>query len=180
MRSHFENVMDKSFERAFSLNLNRLKLGRNDEEFSLNKDFLSHFALSIVQDCEVVAKLEIQKYASHLDVKFVIDGTVVVECDRCVEEMQLPVHNETRVLYSFDKNIKETEDVEVIYVDEKEPSLTLVQELYDFLCIAVPFRKVHEDIGTPCADFISKYIVNTQDEVEVEQDIEEEEEDFLD
>lgn len=173
--------MDKSFERAYSLTLNRLKQGRNEEIFSLDKAFVSHFALSFVQDCVAEARVEIFKSNAQLDVVFHISGKVLVACDRCLEDMWLPIQNETRIIYSFDKHFKDSDDLEVIYVEEKEVNLTLVQELYDFLCTAIPFRKVHEDVKENCPDFVSKYIINQNEiEDELEADFEEDEEDEID
>ncbi|MBX7240099.1 MAG: DUF177 domain-containing protein [Bacteroidia bacterium] len=163
--------MDKSFEKIFSLNLNRIKTGLNHEQFELNGDFFSHFENTPVQDCGLKADLEIHRTDSHIDVKFHIHGYVVVSCDRCADDMKLPLDTQERVIYSFSEKMKDAGDTEVLYVDEKATELTLVQELYDFVCIALPFRKVHEDIGENCDPEIMKYIISDSGDDDNEKEI---------
>ncbi len=156
--------MDKAFEKMFSLNLNRIKNGLNHEQFKLNGDFFAHFENSPVQDCNLTADLEVNRTESHIDVKFLIHGFVVVSCDRCADDMKLPLDSQEGVIYSFNEKMKDSEDAEILYVNEKATELTLVQELYDFVCIALPFRKVHEDIGEECDPEVMKYIITETDE----------------
>jgi len=131
----------KSFERQYSLNVARLKLGSNTDEFEVNDDFFQHFDQDIIQGSNVHVDLGIYKSSTHLDVTFSFDGTVRVACDRCGELYDQPIQEKQRIFYAFDENMK-FEGYEVMYVDAAEPWLSIVQELYDFIHLAVPLRRV--------------------------------------
>lgn len=156
--------MDKSFEKTYSLNPARLKIGHNIELFELDGAFFSHFENESIQDCSIKAELEIIRNEFQLDVSFYIHGEVTVACDRCAEDMKLPIALKERVIYSFNEKLKDVDNLEIIFVNEKAPFISIVQELYDFVCIAIPFKKVHEDVGETCNPEIMKYILPDTEE----------------
>ncbi len=138
-------------------------MGHNEEKFLVNNEFLTHFETTYIEDCEVEAVLTVHKYLSHLDTTFQLKGWVQVACDRCLELIKIPIVSEQRIIYSFSKKMDETEEMEVIYIAESEPYISLVQDLYDFIGIAVPFRNVHEDISEECDPKIMQYITGVSD-----------------
>lgn len=160
--------MDKSFEKAYYLQHSMLRLGNSQATYTLQKDFFSHFEHSPIQNADVTVHLDIVKYETHLDVKFHIEGKVEVECDRCMEWMNYPISGEERVIYSFDKSMKFSESDDVVYANPKESNISLVSDIYDFVCISLPLRKVHEDIEEQCSEEILKYIVGQVEEEEEE------------
>ena len=155
--------MKKAFERQYSLEVPKLRMGHNSEKFIVNSEFLAHFETTYIEDCEVEAVVEVQKYLSHLDTTFLLNGWVKLECDRCLEVIKVPIVSSQRVIYSFSEKVEETDDLEIIYVSESEPYISLIQDLYDFIGIAIPFRNVHEDIGEQCDPKIMQYITGESD-----------------
>ncbi len=155
--------MKKAFERQYSLDVPKLRMGHNEERYIVNSEFLTHFETSYIEDCEVDAVVQVEKYHSHLDTKFHLKGWAQVECDRCLELIKIPIESNHRVIYSFSEKMEETDDMEVIYISENQPHISLVQDLYDFIGIAIPFRNVHEDIGEQCDPKIMQYITGESD-----------------
>ena len=162
--------MDKSFEKKYSLILNRLQNGLNHESFMLDGSFFSHFEHAPIQDCSLTIELDIFKSDDRLEVTFHISGAVVASCDRCAEDMNLPVSSEEKIIYAFSEKMKEAGDTEMMYLNPLSAELVLVQECYDFSCIAVPFRKVHEEVGETCNPEVMKYIIKDSEEEEKEID----------
>lgn len=132
---------DRAFERKYSINIARLKRGKHSEAFEIDRAFFEQMSTSLISEGNVTARLEMEKYGTHLDVKFFINGTVQVECDRCGQPYPQAVAEERRIIYAFSESMKFS-GYEVIYVDPEEPNLSLVQELYDFVHLALPMRKV--------------------------------------
>ncbi|RMG26801.1 MAG: DUF177 domain-containing protein [Bacteroidetes bacterium] len=133
--------MDKSFERTYSINVARLKPGAHEDSFLLDSDFFSHFAGSLIEKGNVRANLDLIRYGTHLDVTFRFEGHIWLPCDRCGEEYSHAIRQQERIIYAFDEEMK-FEGYEVMFVDRMEPALSIVQELYDFLTISVPLRRV--------------------------------------
>ena len=59
-----------------------------------------------------------------------ISGSVTVACDRCLEDLELPV------VTSFEES----------YVPDGA-ELDLSQDVYDYVCISLPLKRVHPDQG---------------------------------
>jgi uncharacterized metal-binding protein YceD (DUF177 family) len=163
--------MKNAFEKSYSISLSRLKQGKNEFSFTVNSEFFVHFPYSPVKDGLLSVELLIQKATSHLSADFYLKGYLMLDCDRCMEEMQYPIRFHQRVIYSFDEKMQESEDAEIVYVDETESELYFSQDIYDFVCISIPFRKVHEDIGLSCNPMVMKYILPPEEaESEKEND----------
>lgn len=132
---------DRIFDQHYSLNLARLKPGRQSETFELDRAFFEHLDFSPIKEGSLSATLDIVKYDRHLDVKFHIAGFVKLDCDRCLEPYDQEVDTTQRIIYAFDPDTR-FDDTEVITVEEDEQELSVVQELYDFIQIALPLRRV--------------------------------------
>lgn len=132
---------DRAFERKYSLNVARLKKGSHNEQFEIDRTFFEQMPNSLISEGAVQAELELVKYGTHMDAKFRLGGQVEVECDRCGQPYSQAIETERRIIYAFSPSLK-FDGLEVIYVDPDEPELSLIQELYDFVHLAVPMRKV--------------------------------------
>ncbi len=135
---------DRMFERTYSLNVARLGPGPHQEEYTLDASFFAHFDQSPIEKAEVKVVLDLYRYPGHIDAQFVLSGEVEVSCDRCGEPYLQSVDGASfRIFFSFEEG-KEFDDEEVIYVERDEAQLLLTQELYDFVNLALPIRKVPE------------------------------------
>lgn len=134
---------DQKFNNLYSLNLAQLSLGKQEESFELNRSFFEHFDFGLSQNGQVQATLQIHKYEHHLDVTYLLKGSVEVACDRCLEPYLQPIDSEHRLIYSFDPEQK-FEDTEVIQVKDDLTPLLIAQELYDFTQVSLPLRRVPE------------------------------------
>ncbi len=132
---------DKSFERQYSLNIARIKQGKSQEQFEVPGIFFDRFEQDTIQDASIKVTLDIVKTSSHLDVTFHFKGYVEIPCDRCGQLYHHPIDEHQRIFYAFDEDMK-FEGYEVMYVHPQEPALSIVQELYDFINLAVPLRRV--------------------------------------
>lgn len=134
---------DKSFERQYTVNVARLKLGEHTDEFFVGSEFFEYFQHDLIQDASVKVSLKIRKNESHLDVTFLLSGSIILPCDRCSEPYPHQIDASPRVFYAFDEDFK-AEGQEVMYVDPNEAYLSIIQELYDFINLEVPLRRVPE------------------------------------
>jgi len=134
---------DRAFERRFSINVARLKEGRHEEAFDIDDEFFAYMASDLIPRGRAHATLEMTKYSSHIDARFAIGGEVEVQCDRCNQPYMQPIEQQRNVIYSFDPDLK-FDNQEVIYVEPDETELSVKQELYDFVHLALPMRRVPE------------------------------------
>lgn len=160
---------DRKFEREYSLNVVRLGLGKHQDSFKIDDSFFAHFEQSMVREGELEVVLNIEKFPTHLDVGFHIKGAAMLACDRCGSPYSHAVDHQFRIIYSFDPDL-DFEGYEVMHVKEQESHLVLVQELYDFVHLAIPMRKVPPKEVHLCAPEVLKMLGLTEEGEPIEQD----------
>jgi uncharacterized metal-binding protein YceD (DUF177 family) len=152
-------VVDKSFDRTYSLELPKLPLGSSEHEFEIGDDFFGHFEFSPVKAGKVHVKAVVIKYTTHLDVTFTFDGHIQLECDRCTELYPHPIHVTQRVIFTFeDVPGLEEEHEDIKSVSREEPILPLAEEFYDFINLEAPLRKVPPTDVHLCAPEVLKLL----------------------
>ena len=166
---------ERRFEEKYSLHLPQLKLGKQQETFELDRSFFEHFEYGLSESGSVKAVLDIHKYERHLDVKLHLTGTMELPCDRCLEPYPQPIDTTHRLIYSFDPDQK-FEATEVIQVSEDEPLLSVAQELYDYVHVSLPLRRVPPKSVHQCNPEVLKVLGLDPDGNPLEADDQEEQE----
>jgi uncharacterized metal-binding protein YceD (DUF177 family) len=76
------------------------------------------------------------------EMNFQIDGVVMVPCDRCLDDMEVPINTNNRLVVKFGNEYAEESD-EVVIVPEEEGSINIAWFLYEFIALAIPMKHVH-------------------------------------
>lgn len=139
-----------------------MKIGPKQDEFKVDKLLFDQFDTSLITDGDVDVQLKMHRYATHLDVRFFFDGKVEVPCDRCLESYFQPIQNESRIIYTFDPEMN-FEGYEVMHVHEGETRLSLAQEFYDFITLALPLRLIPEEKIHQCSPEVLKLLSDKVD-----------------
>lgn len=121
-----------------------LSEGLHEYEFKLNQDFFKNFDGSEVKEGNLTIQVHFTNKPSLLEFEFIINGTVNVLCDRCLDDFGLVIHakNELNVIIS-DIEIDSTEDI--VYISKSESEFDLSQYIYEYVILAIPYKKVHEN-----------------------------------
>ena len=100
-------------------------------------------------DAHLDAEVKVEKSGRYIGVDCEVTGDVVVECDRCLDELELPVDVEIllSVKYGTEESSEEPQpgEREVIFVPETDAELDLSQIIYDYVCLSLPMQRTHED-----------------------------------
>lgn len=123
----------------FIVKLNDLKAGANRFEWVADDEFFAKFENSEVLGASVNADVKMVNRGVTVEVECVLNGSVTVPCDRCLEDLELPV----------DTSFEET------YAPESD-ELDLSQDVYDFVMISLPMQRVHDEGG--CNEETIKYL----------------------
>lgn len=139
--------------RVLTIELPKLKNGKNEFHFEIGKQFFVHFESSLVQEGRVSVTLQLFKSLNQLDAHFRFQGEIELLCDRCMIPFAYPIDREQRLIYAYRDSSgiedNESED-EVIYMEPKNHELNISQEVYDFICLEVPIRKVPAGCEEDC------------------------------
>ncbi len=149
---------------SFIIPIAGLRLGSYNYAYSINQSFFSYFENSIIQNGNVEVTLELEKRASLIELIFNIEGKVEIECDRCLEWMEINVSNEEAVLLKYGE--EESDEVEVIYILPETQTFSVANLIYEFIHLAVPISNSHEDVGQDCKMDIKQFLTADKKEEE--------------
>jgi uncharacterized protein len=127
---------------SYTILLNGLKEGHHTIDFEIDKEFFEQIEESEVKEGSLMANIDLDKRTTHIDLIIRVSGTVRVSCDRCLEMFPQPVSSENRILVKFGKSIDDI-DPDIISVSVDEHELDLQQQLYEFIMLALPIKRVH-------------------------------------
>ena len=129
-----------------SLELLKIDLkGLTDEETSLAFDLDDTYFEALdgadVKRGSLHVSVSIRKATGFFELQFHTVGTVVVPCDRCLDDMDQPVETSNRLVVKFGSEYSEEDDI--IVVPEDEGILDTSWIIYEFVALVIPIRHVH-------------------------------------
>lgn len=95
-----------------------------------------------VQKGKVDVHLTVKRSSMMFEMNFQIQGVVLVPCDRCLDDVEIPIDTQNRLVVKFGKEYTEESD-EVVVVPEDEGAINLAWFLYEFIALAIPMKHVH-------------------------------------
>ena len=118
----------------FEIKLNALSTGKNEFHWHADGSFFAGFENTEILDADLELDVTAINADDSVKVSCLIDGSVTVTCDRCLEDLTLEVHT------SF----------------EEDETLDLSQDIYDYVCLSLPMQRVHPEGG--CNEETTKYL----------------------
>ena len=106
---------------------------------------------------------------------FFIDGSVAVECDRCLDEFNLQVTTNQRIIVKFhgDEAKVDKDDPNIIFISPKDDYINVAQFIYEFINLSIPIKKTCEmdRMGNKkCNEEMLKYLKDQKDKDDSEDD----------
>ena len=112
------------------------------------KEFFDIFENTEILDAHLDADVRVEKSGRYIGVDCDVRGEVTVECDRCLDELDMPVDVEIRlsVKYGSEESSEDPQcgEREVIFVPETDAELDMSQIIYDYVCLSLPMQRTHE------------------------------------
>lgn len=126
----------------YNIDLKNLALGIHQKAYFLENKFFADIDGDEVQRGKVQVDLTITSTDLMFEMNFQIAGSVVISCDRCLDNMELAISTKNRLVVKFGTTYAEESD-EVIIVPESEGEIDLSWFIYEFIALALPMKHVH-------------------------------------
>ena len=126
---------------SLKIDLKGLKDEETSLEFNLDDTFFGTFDGADVKKGALHVSVSIRKVTGFFEFDFHTDGTVIIPCDRCLDDMEQPVESDNRLIVKFGSDYSEEDDI--IVVPENEGILDIAWFIYEFVALAIPIRHVH-------------------------------------
>jgi uncharacterized metal-binding protein YceD (DUF177 family) len=151
------------------LPMRNLERRKHTFKFTVNPEFFSGFQNPEIIKGSADIFLEVEKFSHFMNVILSFSGELTVSCDRCLEELDIPVEGENRLSVRFEEAPAEADEVEsleedVMYINSEEEEIDLTVYVYESICLALPIQRVHEDDENGkslCNPEMLKYISNS-------------------
>jgi uncharacterized protein len=145
----------------FTIPVSGLQNGPHEYDFSIDGSFFQCFPESPIKEGNVSVHFVFDKRPDMYTMTFQLDGMVKVACDRCLEEFDLPIEADEMLLAKFDE--KEWEDADIIYILKDTQRLNVARYIYEYINLAVPITKTHEDADEECDPEMLKFLQQEDD-----------------
>ena len=132
-----------------------LKEGVHHFEFDIDSTFFEQFDFSIIKKGEFKVEVIFEKRTNMFNLAFDMVGSLFLNCDRCNDEMEIPVKGKEELIVKFgSESYDQTDEIKIISSSEHE--LNITADIYEFIHLLYPSRVVHQSSKECNAEVIEK------------------------
>lgn len=140
-----------------------LKTGVYDFRFPVERSLFEAFESTEINDGAGEVSVRMERGEALLQLDVAIRARVVVACDRCLEDCEIPVAFEGRLLVRF-SDIDQEYDGEVLWLHPSEEEVDLTQYVYESIVLSLPYRRVHPEGGCN-PDMLARFSIASDEEL---------------
>ena len=126
----------------FKLPLKSIPAGTQEFSYHLDKAFFVNMENADVRDADVDVHLTVTHKNDVYDLVFHLTGTVTVACDRCLDNLELPVDTTYQVAVKYGDDYRDYADG-MIEIPESDNFLNVAYMIHDTAALAIPIKHVH-------------------------------------
>ena len=130
--------------KQYSVAYKGLKNSSFDFDFEVDDALFTAYESRDIKGGKCQVKATMLKSEQQLDFDFVITGEVTCECDRCLEDCQIPIDYEGHLIVRLSEQEGEY-DGEVMWLNPAEDKLDLTQYIYESIVLSLPYQRVHPE-----------------------------------
>ena len=121
-----------------------LRDGKHDFDFQITNEFFEENSTLDIKSGDLSIKVLLAKHASFLDLHVDMEGEVNIQCDRCLENFDYPIHYQSQLFVKF-KDEPDEPDENVIFLHPNDDKLDLNQYFFDCIGLSIPIQKFHPE-----------------------------------
>ncbi|MBR4842474.1 MAG: DUF177 domain-containing protein [Bacteroidaceae bacterium] len=126
---------------VYNVELKGLKEKQASYRWTVGQDFFEAVQGEDVRKGNVDVELTVSRQSSLYHLAFVLNGTVTVTCDRCLDDMSLDIETNGEMKVRLGDDFADEGDV--VVVPEKDGSINVAWYIYEYIALAIPIKHVH-------------------------------------
>jgi uncharacterized metal-binding protein YceD (DUF177 family) len=144
-----------SNRRAFEIAFVGLKPGIHEFDYEVDNKFFAHYGQPDFINCTAKIKLQLDKKNGFMLLKFDVDGSAEVVCDRCGNNLPMQLWDEFKIVVKMveEPEVMNTqeEDPDVYYISKTESHLHVADWVYEFINLSIPMQRMcsETEMGGP-------------------------------
>ena len=126
----------------YNVDLKNLTPGVHEFEYLLENKCFVDIDGDQVQKGKVKVHLTVKRSSVMFEMNFQMEGAVMVPCDRCLDDMELPISSSDKLMVKFGHEYAE-EGENLIVIPEEEGEINVAWFMYEFIALSIPMKHVH-------------------------------------
>ncbi len=126
----------------YKLPLKSLAEGTHEFHYDVNQQLFKDMESADIRDANVSVDLTVTHRNGAYKLDFYFNGTIIVACDRCLDDMDLAVDTEYHITVKYGDSYKDDSD-EFIEIPECDNFINVAYMIFDTISLAVPIKHVH-------------------------------------
>ena len=125
------------------INLQKVNHEETSVSLDLHDDFFQHLEQNEIKAGNIHLDLKIRESAGETFIlKFNIHGTVIVECDRCLDDLALDVHVEETIKVKYEDESDSSAD-DIKFIPKNTTTYDASWDVYEIVELALPIQRTH-------------------------------------
>ena len=141
----------------YSIDYKGLAVGCHEFNFVVSGSFFTDKNADRIVDAQIDVKVTMEKSSRQMELLLSINGTLKVECDRCLDVFEMPLQVECPLVVKSSGEGDEQDDVDVLWITPEDDSIDLADYIYDTVCLSLPFQVVHPNVEDCNQDMIARF-----------------------
>ncbi len=155
---------EMELNKQYSVAYKGLKNSSFDFNFEVDDALFAAYESRDIHGGKCQVKATMLKSEQQLDFDFTISGEVTCECDRCLEDCQIPIDYEGHLIVRLSEQEGEY-DGDVMWLNPAENEVDLTQYIYESIVLSLPYQRVHPE-GECNPDMLARFTVAGEAEIE--------------
>lgn len=168
MRAKIKGV-DVEAKKDFDIRLLKLKNGKHNFAYSINASFFTLYEQSSLHDGKLEVNLELEKNEATNLLNFSLSGTVKLECDRCLDDIDYPVKSDYKLTVKISDE-EQTDAENIMIIPTNNQVVNVADVIYEMIYLALPIKKLCEDVGKECNKKVIEKLKDLQSAEDSEDD----------
>lgn len=118
-----------------------MPVGSQNFDYKIGKPFFVNMENNDVRNADIDVALTVEHRNDFYDLNFHVTGEVTVACDRCLDDLQIPIDNTYHTVVKYGDDYEDNDEYMVI--PESDNYLNVAYMIYDTAVLAIPPRHVH-------------------------------------
>jgi len=127
---------------AYKLQLKSLAEGTHEFDYKIDKQFFVNMEYADVRDADLDVHLTVTYRNSLYKLAFRITGTLTLLCDRCLDDMVLPVDTTYNVNVEYGDAYNDESD-DLLIIPQSDNYINVAYMLFDTVVLVIPMKHVH-------------------------------------
>jgi uncharacterized metal-binding protein YceD (DUF177 family) len=126
----------------FKIQLKSLPEGTHQYDFHLGKKFFENMESADIHDADLHVGLAVTCKRDIYTLDFTITGTITLICDRCLDDLVMPVDTTYHINVKYGDDYNDEAD-DMLVIPESDNYLNVAYMLYDTVALTIPMKHVH-------------------------------------